>query len=58
VVGLTAVISYRYLYLADRDRIYLDSNLILGGKGIVTHLNSRLEGTADTGTWFRLDVVS
>ena len=45
--GLTAVISYQYLYLVDRDRIYLDSNLILVGKGIVTHLNSRLEGTAE-----------
>jgi hypothetical protein len=33
--------------LADRDRIYLDSNLILGGKGIVTYLNRRLEGTAE-----------
>jgi len=37
--------------VADRDRIYLESNLILGGKGIVTHLNSGLEGTAEkTGT--------
>lgn len=53
--------------MADRDRIYLEPNLILGGKGIVTHLNSRLEGTAettgnggaeDTGAWFRLGVVS
>jgi hypothetical protein len=49
--GLT-VISYQYLYLADRDRIYLDSHLILGGKGIVTHINSGLEGTAEkTGNW-------
>jgi hypothetical protein len=45
--GLMAVISCQYLYLADRNRIYLDSNLILSGKGIVTHLNIGLEGTAE-----------
>jgi hypothetical protein len=55
------------IYIWHTDGIYLDSHLILGGKGIVTHLNSGLEGTAektgnggaeDTGAQFRLDVVS